>query len=103
MSEAIVAELREISSYLREIASVHRRADLDRILSDTPRQRAYVLTDGGHTQKEIAADAQVQKTVRTISTWWSEWIDSGLADRAEDGSVSARYDLHVLQVSDDDA
>lgn len=96
--DAVIAELRRISDYLRELASFNRRHELARALEDPERRRAYVLSDGMHTRDDIAADDQITKSGRTISNWWSDWVEDGLADRTDEGSAKARYDVHVIDV-----
>lgn len=90
------------TSYLREIASFNRRHDLREALKDDEKRRAYELSDGERSSQEVVDDGDLSKSSRTVQRWWQEWIDKGLAERAENGSARSRYAAWVIDVEADD-
>lgn len=98
----ILAELKAQTAYLREIASSIRREDLAAALDDPDKRRAYELSDGRRSSRDVVNDGDLSMHPRTVQRWWKSWVKAGLATRSESGSVRARYDASVIDTEDDD-
>lgn len=98
-----VRELRRTVSYLRELVSYRRQADLRNALADNEeKRRAYELSDGSRSSQEVKEDGEISVSRRSIQRWWNDWVDQGLAERMEDGSARARYETWVIDIGQDD-
>lgn len=91
--------LGEAVTYLREIASYNRRADLLATLSNEEHRAAYAVSDGSRTADEVKEAAGINSSPRTVVNWWKKWVEAGIAERMGDGKVKGRYDLAVLPPS----
>lgn len=94
--------LRNMESYLREIVSYQKRDLLRSILVNPEEIAVYELSDGTHTSEEIADHENVSKTSRTVRRWWSDWEEKGLVTRLPSGNVLKRYDITVLEPSQEE-
>ena len=78
-----MAESGRVADLLEELLAwtrfAHREAlvrVLDEVLTDDRHLRAYELTDGGHTQAEVAGGAGLAQP--SISALWQKWRRLGL-------------------------
>jgi len=100
---AMLEHLAAIHTYARESASYRRRDDLAAALTDDEQIRAYELTNGKRSAQQVKEDGNISKSGRSILRWWQDWVDRGLAEKLDDGSVRARYDPFVLKAGGSDA
>lgn len=97
--DPVARELSRVTSYLRELVSYRRREDLREALAGNKEKRsAYELSDGSRSSSEVKDDGNISVSARSVQRWWKDWIEEGLAERLEDGSVRARYDAWVIDV-----
>lgn len=100
--DEMLTELKAQTGYLREIASSIRREDLAAALDDPDKRRAYELSDGHRSSRQVVDDGNISAHPRTVQRWWKSWVEAGLARRSESGSVRARYDASAIDAGADD-
>ena len=94
--EAVIAELREQTKWLRFLALQQLRPVLEATLQTTTERRAYDASNGASTTREVAAAAEV--SAATVSRWWSRWVAIGLGSVDERGRFTRLADLRAVGV-----
>jgi hypothetical protein len=98
-------ELVEIKKCLAELVRLTRvqtfpniKACLENSLGSPPKRLAYDLTDGEHSQTEIARAVGV--TQPAVSYWWNEWKKLGLTDKSDryPGRQERCFDLRDFDI-----
>lgn len=86
-----------IEQWLRILAEPSLAKSLRSIFSDQKQVRAYDLSDGARSTRQIAELIGVGN--KTVFSWWHEWEKRGLAEKAGSrGQYRKRYSLGDLQV-----
>jgi hypothetical protein len=93
MSDDVLTELREQTRWLRFLGLQQIRPLLVQLLRDEKERRAYDLTDGARTTRDIGDVVGVSGP--TISRWWSRWTALGIATADERGTTR-----HMIRLDD---
>lgn len=89
----LLAELKEQTRWLRFLGLQQIRPLVAQLLRDERERRAYDLSDGSRTTREVAASAGVSNA--TISRWWTRWVALGLATTDDRGRAR-----HMVSLAD---
>lgn len=87
-------ELRQQTRWLRFMALQTLPAILADVLRDARERRAYELSDGSRTTRQVAS--LTASSPATISRWWSKWRALGLASHDATGRVTHLVSLEEV-------
>lgn len=79
----LLAELQEQTRWLRFLGLQQLRPLLITLLRDERERRAFDLSDGDRTTRQVAA--QVGVSAATVSRWWNRWAALGLVTTDDRG------------------
>lgn len=91
--DPLLAEMQEQTRWLRFLGLQQIRPLLIELLRDERERRAYDLTDGVRTTRELAASSGASNA--TISRWWTRWVALGLATTNDHGRAR-----HMVKLAD---
>jgi hypothetical protein len=107
--KAIARELERIAEEVERLAEANQRVEdlltlmaqpmlmtaLSAIFKDAKQLRAYQLSDGRRSTRNIGKSVGVDQ--KTISRWWRTWKDYKIMEKAgKRGQFRARYSLGAL-------
>jgi hypothetical protein len=92
--EAVLAELRLQTPWLRFLGLQALRPVLGSVLKTDKHKLAYQLSDGRRFSRQVSEGARVGAA--TVSRWWSEWLATGVC--TEDHVATGRA-KHLVPLS----
>jgi CRP-like cAMP-binding protein len=92
-SNEILQELQRQTRWLRFLGLQQLRPILLELLRDPRERRAFELSDGSRSTREVGEIVGVSGA--TISRWWTKWAAVGIVSQDERGTAQ-----HLVSVED---